>query len=138
NKAGVIVLGGILVFVIGLLGYGFKKNKLHYDSNNIEFKGSYGETMAQSEIQSIELVGGLPEITSKTNGFALGTIKKGYFKTKNGEIVKLILNSDNMPIILFTMTDGRKIYYAAKNKRSEEHTSELQSRENLVCRLLLE
>src|SRR5690606_40425844 len=25
-----------------------------------------------------------------------------------------------------------------KNERSEEHTSELQSRENLVCRLLLE
>src|SRR5690606_40593957 len=27
---------------------------------------------------------------------------------------------------------------ALKHKRSEEHTSELQSRENLVCRLLLE
>src|SRR5690606_40407533 len=26
----------------------------------------------------------------------------------------------------------------AKSRRSEEHTSELQSRENLVCRLLLE
>src|SRR5690606_39880164 len=26
----------------------------------------------------------------------------------------------------------------SKDKRSEEHTSELQSRENLVCRLLLE
>src|SRR5690606_40070630 len=29
----------------------------------------------------------------------------------------------------------RQVYY---NSRSEEHTSELQSRENLVCRLLLE
>src|SRR5690606_41026690 len=28
--------------------------------------------------------------------------------------------------------------YAASRLRSEEHTSELQSRENLVCRLLLE
>src|SRR5690606_41499726 len=28
--------------------------------------------------------------------------------------------------------------YAAVSPRSEEHTSELQSRENLVCRLLLE
>jgi len=126
NKAGVIVLVGTLLFIIGLLGYGFKENKLIYDSNNIEFNGSYGETMAQSEIQSIELVGGLPEITSKTNGFALGTIKKGYFKTKNGEIVKLILNSDNMPIILFTMTDGRKIYYAAKNKSNEEIVDEIR------------
>src|SRR5690606_4326550 len=30
--------------------------------------------------------------------------------------------------------DGKLVYV----KRSEEHTSELQSRENLVCRLLLE
>src|SRR5207302_7497434 len=29
-------------------------------------------------------------------------------------------------------------FVEARNKRSEEHTSELQSRENLVCRLLLE
>src|SRR5690606_40645572 len=28
--------------------------------------------------------------------------------------------------------------FLEKRKRSEEHTSELQSRENLVCRLLLE
>src|SRR5690606_39425721 len=30
------------------------------------------------------------------------------------------------------------VFQALGNKRSEEHTSELQSRENLVCRLLLE
>src|SRR5690606_41942659 len=29
-------------------------------------------------------------------------------------------------------------YYLGRYPRSEEHTSELQSRENLVCRLLLE
>src|SRR5690606_41744847 len=33
-------------------------------------------------------------------------------------------------------TDGFRL--AEKDLRSEEHTSELQSRENLVCRLLLE
>src|SRR2546429_611108 len=31
-----------------------------------------------------------------------------------------------------------KVYDAIKEKRSEEHTSELQSRLHLVCRLLLE
>src|SRR5690606_40977694 len=33
---------------------------------------------------------------------------------------------------------ARKKGAAAQESRSEEHTSELQSRENLVCRLLLE
>src|SRR5690606_40175859 len=32
----------------------------------------------------------------------------------------------------------RDAFLAALGQRSEEHTSELQSRENLVCRLLLE
>src|SRR5688572_31924860 len=34
--------------------------------------------------------------------------------------------------------DGGTHGYAAKPERSEEHTSELQSQSNLVCRLLLE
>src|SRR2546429_3345926 len=33
---------------------------------------------------------------------------------------------------------GSNPYFAAAKKRSEEHTSELQSRLHLVCRLLLE
>src|SRR5690606_3335241 len=35
-------------------------------------------------------------------------------------------------------TDSKHNYLVVENIRSEEHTSELQSRENLVCRLLLE
>src|SRR5690606_39395058 len=38
----------------------------------------------------------------------------------------------DLPIIMITSRTGDK------HRRSEEHTSELQSRENLVCRLLLE
>src|SRR5690606_41988002 len=34
--------------------------------------------------------------------------------------------------------EAARWYRAAAEQRSEEHTSELQSRENLVCRLLLE
>src|SRR5436309_9646271 len=35
-------------------------------------------------------------------------------------------------------TNGCRIFIRVDDLRSEEHTSELQSRENLVCRLLLE
>src|SRR3712207_8347126 len=35
------------------------------------------------------------------------------------------------------LLDGRRVIYAGDD-RSEEHTSELQSRQYLVCRLLLE
>src|SRR5690606_42078045 len=39
----------------------------------------------------------------------------------------------NMPL-----TTQNSLYWQFPEGRSEEHTSELQSRENLVCRLLLE
>src|SRR2546422_8351822 len=37
-----------------------------------------------------------------------------------------------------TATVNRKMRWSSRTKRSEEHTSELQSRLHLVCRLLLE
>src|SRR5690606_41846578 len=40
-------------------------------------------------------------------------------------------------ILHFELVDGKKSE-TYRFERSEEHTSELQSRENLVCRLLLE
>src|SRR5690606_42137234 len=42
---------------------------------------------------------------------------------------KLLIEKEKMNIVILA---------AGQGKRSEEHTSELQSRENLVCRLLLE
>src|SRR5690606_28977729 len=36
------------------------------------------------------------------------------------------------------LVGGTMLYFRVLLERSEEHTSELQSRENLVCRLLLE
>src|SRR3712207_7560969 len=39
---------------------------------------------------------------------------------------------------LDAMFGARGLFYASRSVRSEEHTSELQSRQYLVCRLLLE
>src|SRR5438874_4909455 len=38
----------------------------------------------------------------------------------------------------FYITTNEYAFFGAQNFRSEEHTSELQSRRDLVCRLLLE
>src|SRR2546421_4964310 len=45
-----------------------------------------------------------------------------------------MLHFDNFASLLLTVSFG----FAMVNYRSEEHTSELQSRSDLVCRLLLE
>src|SRR5690606_40738250 len=70
----------------------------------------------------------------------------------SGIPVKLFLNTcskaKNFRILKFTVGEKRRpplygpialfIWTRYPRLRSEEHTSELQSRENLVCRLLLE
>src|SRR5690606_39891516 len=48
---------------------------------------------------------------------------------------QILLQGPDSPISGIAFT---KHYQLVKEQRSEEHTSELQSRENLVCRLLLE
>src|SRR2546430_6107085 len=61
--------------------------------------------------------------------------------TATTEIYTLSLH-DALPIWVFRFTDGRSGLPTGvpvtDGRRSEEHTSELQSQSNLVCRLLLE
>src|SRR5690606_13751782 len=54
-----------------------------------------------------------------------------------GELVKLMNLRHEMTKVL-QVAFVEDIFFGYIHKRSEEHTSELQSRENLVCRLLLE
>src|SRR5690554_1940323 len=118
NKVAIYILVATLLFVVGSLGYGVRESKISVAPDAIEIHGTYGEVLRPSEIARIELIHGLPKITFKSNGFALGKINKGYFKTENGERVKLLLNADNKPYLLFEKVDGKKIYYTAKSASS--------------------
>src|SRR5688572_31551900 len=61
-----------------------------------------------------------------------GTIEGRVFNPSTGEYIRFAeVRVQGTPILEVTGPDGRY-------RRSEEHTSELQSQSNLVCRLLLE
>src|SRR5690606_40934972 len=53
-----------------------------------------------------------------------------------GQKMKIAANFDSNNS--FDFQNQLKVEYDGFDERSEEHTSEIQSRENLVCRLLLE
>src|SRR5690606_21664097 len=69
-------------------------------------------------------------------GAALDDTQKARLKEINAELARLGTTfSQN---VLAEVNDSAVVVDTAEELRSEEHTSELQSRENLVCRLLLE
>src|SRR3712207_7831133 len=82
--------------------------------------------------------------------FPYTTLFRSFIKYSSSRLVTAdCINEDNalsQPLSMsdiFTATDIKNIFINMKNKivlllRSEEHTSELQSRQYLVCRLLLE
>lgn len=117
----------IFLAISAMFFYSLQDNILEINNNIIKIKGDYGMEIKTSEIKSIELVNKLPEITVKTNGFALQTIKKGYFKTKNGEKVKLLVNSDKQPMIFIITKDNQKIYYSSKNNSNKMIFDELKN-----------
>jgi preprotein translocase subunit SecG len=114
------------IFIIVLLSFGNSSSEIIIKEKQIEISGMYGQEIAFTEISSITLVNHLPKITLKTNGFALSTVKKGYFKTSNGEKVKLILNTLESPYIFIELQNGKKIYYSKSSENNKQLYEELK------------
>src|SRR5690606_39519045 len=68
----------------------------------------------------------------------LGGCPRVYHNSTRDVAIDFALKSNRQDISIITGSSKRKSRFrrSISCKRSEEHTSELQSRENLVCRLL--
>src|SRR3712207_7829243 len=87
---------------------------------------------ATTEIYTLSLHDALPIFVFHPNGLSVSLIGK---RLSNWSLASRIMSQYGNPAII-------KGFFASLRKsfsqRSEEHTSELQSRQYLVCRLLLE
>src|SRR2546427_5641806 len=86
-----------------------------------------GLTDILGEVGTINVQG---EVQQKLDVFANETVRHSVEHT--GRVCVVASEEDEQPIPIDVRQDRRG------GKRSEEHTSELQSQSNLVCRLLLE
>lgn len=109
---------GILVLVFigvgGLFLKGFQELEFSYSEEKIVIDGMYGETIDKSNIRFVALVDSLPKITIRKNGFSLGNIHKGYYKTSDDSTLKLLLDSNQKPVIFIDLVDGSDIYFSYK------------------------
>jgi hypothetical protein len=110
----------VMLFLLGFILYEFnntlKDNEIKIVNNSIEISGDYGDEIKINNLKSVTLVKEFPEIDSKISGAALEIIKKGSFKTKSNEEIKLLINSKQTPIVLIETKENKKIYYSAKEK----------------------
>lgn len=107
--AAVIQLG-----VFGLLFYGFQETPVHIQYDKISFGGLYRETVVIDDITHFALVikSELPEMKSRKNGYSLAGVRKGYFVTKAGHKVKLLINGKQQAYLLVKRNDKPDFYYA--------------------------
>lgn len=110
---GVGVMGIVFIGLIGLFYLGLADNNIKLREEALVIDGMYGQEVPYVNSKAVEVVDQLPEISMKTNGFALGGSRKGYFKTKDGKQVKLLVNQ--APPFLKLTTDKAIIYWNSKN-----------------------
>src|SRR2546427_4706623 len=78
----------------------------------------------------VDMKTGRPQVVSKYS-----TQAQGADVNTKGICPAALGSKDQQPA---AYNPANKMFYVPTNHRSEEHTSELQSQSNLVCRLLLE
>jgi len=122
TKLTYFILGMVILFVIGLITYGFIPSKTIYGKDTILFSGMYGFEISINEIDNVELSETLPTIKIRTNGFSFGTIKKGFFDLDNFGKSRLLIHSDIAPYLILSKSNGDKIIINFKGRIETEQT----------------
>jgi len=128
KKSAKLIVGGISGFlVITMVGigvlfyYSYQPNQKVIAEGSLEIKGLYGEKIAFTDINDIDLKDDLPPITFKANGSSLGNKKKGYFNLQSVGQAKLYVNTSSSPFI-FIKGDEKLVII---NFDDEQETREL-------------
>ena len=104
-KSTYMILKLVTVFVTVIIGYGYTPSIFAVDSDTLTFSGMNGFDIKISDIKSIEIAERIPAIKSRSNGFSLGNINKGYFALEGMDKCRLLLHYNKQPYIVFTQTN---------------------------------
>jgi hypothetical protein len=106
----VIVL--VVCAVIPLLIVGNQEPEITVTDQQMQISGIYGNDYNLSDIESVTLQDECPVTTFKTNGFAMGKIKKGHFNVQNDGNCLLFLSGTGKCIRIKTKSDVIYINFA--------------------------
>ncbi|MEY3050371.1 MAG: hypothetical protein RLY31_156 [Bacteroidota bacterium] len=116
----------VLVFIGAVLVTGMKEDGIRCLPDSLQVEGLYGESVLWKDLRDVRLVDRLPDISYRSNGFSLGSVRKGYFRTKQGQTVKLVVGRSSGGYLELTWEDGRQMYYNTGEKSMEEVYQEVR------------
>ena len=126
---GLAVLLFTLVFVVGMLFWSDRENTVVWTDKSIEIEGPYGVVIPFEQIESIELLDELPEISSRLHGYSTGSVVKGKFKGPMDVRYHLLLDKPYERVLKITVSKDIPVLIALEGV--DEETLELELRARL-------
>lgn len=105
-----IVVAILFLLPISLLISSKQETNIYSNQNGLRIEGTYGLSISFSDMTQVDTVSLLPQISSRTNGYALGKTKIGNFRLTDGQDVKLYVKNGFPPYILIHSKDNKPIY----------------------------
>ena len=106
HSLGIWIMALLLVGIAFLLYRGMQPARLELTAEGVVIHGMYGERLAKADIEEIAFLLELPDIAYRKNGVVLGHLKKGYFRTREGAQVKLLIDTQTSGFVQFTPKEG--------------------------------
>lgn len=129
NKMAIItILVVILLMSVPVIYTSCSDLDITISDKEISIGGLYGLAIPLNEIKKTKLCSSVPNISRKTNGFALDKTRLGHFKTANGKDIMLFTHSDSY-FLRIVRTNGTTYYLSFKNEEATEQLfKELQKK----------
>jgi hypothetical protein len=124
-------ISGILILLAAgislMASKSLQDNRIVISDEWLTVTGDYGGKINVAEIRDVQVVNELPALKAKVRGFALGTVKKGKFKTETGETVKLFLNTASRPFLRI-ITSSEEIWFSSSEQSVQTVMEQLQEK----------
>jgi len=88
----------------------YLETRVSIESNGLKIKGIYGLTIPYSEIEQIDTISNIPNISLRTNGYAFGKTLIGNFKLTDESHVKLFVKKGFVPYIMIKSKEQSTVY----------------------------
>lgn len=129
RSATYVVMAILVVVVLGVGSMFFismQDSRIFLTTRGLEIKGIYGMKISRDDVKDFGVTDSLPDISSRSNGFAGGEFSKGSFRTDDGRIVKLYINKKSHPY-LFIRTTEDEIYFSSGEISATELNNQLKA-----------